>query len=117
MPVHTLRDAISLLRSDERIELVAGGLHFDESRMFDLLRYVRAFSATPFVSCRVLETVLPQTAIDAVALSSVGLGAATFFDLPAEARRCGTEEAEDAFRSLLLRHLRAPLRSLTAAQA
>jgi hypothetical protein len=106
LPVHTLEDAMALLRFEEHIELVVGGMHFDESRMFDLLRFVRfAFPLLPFVSCRVLRTVLAPASIDAVAMGSASLGAAAHFDLPMETLALGTQGAEEAFRSLLLSHL------------
>jgi hypothetical protein len=108
LPVHTLEDAVALLRSDERIELVVGGMHFDESRMLDLLRYVRkAFPLLPFVSCRVLRTRLAPASVEAVAMSSAILGAVAHFDLPAQSRMLGTRGGEEAFRSLLLSHLHA----------
>jgi hypothetical protein len=116
LPVHTLEDAMSLLGCDEQMELVVGGMHFDESRMFDLLRYVRhAFPLMPFVSCRILRTKLAPASIDAVAMSSAGLGAVAHFDLPTASRTLGTQGAEAAFRSLLLSHLPArPLRRRAA---
>ena len=106
LPVHTLEDAIALLACDERIELVVAGMHFNESRMFDLLRYVRhAFPLMPFVSCRVLKTRLAPASIDAVGMSSSSLGAVAHFDVPTESQTLGTQGAEEAFRSLLLSHL------------
>jgi hypothetical protein len=106
LPVHTLADAMALLRRDDDIELVVAGMHFDESRMFDLLRYVRhAFPLMPFVSCRVLGTRLAPASIDAVAMSSSSLGAVAHFDVPTESQTLGTQGAEEAFRSLLLSHL------------
>jgi hypothetical protein len=121
LPVHTLEDAMALLGSDDKhIEMVVAGLHFDESRMFDLLRYVRhAFPLMPFVSCRVLKTRLAPSSIDAVAMCTASLGAVAHFDLQMETGARGTAGAEEAFRSLLLSHLRAapaarPLYSRTA---
>jgi hypothetical protein len=106
LPVYTLDDAMALLRCDDRIDLVVGGMHFDESRMFDLLRYVReAFPLMPFVSCRLLRTVLAPASIEAVAMSAASLGAVAHFDLPAESRTLGTQGGEAGFRSLLLCHL------------
>jgi hypothetical protein len=122
LPVHTLEDAMALLRCEGHIDLVVGGMHFDESRMFDLLRHVRfAFPLLPFVSCRILRTMLAPASIDAVAMSSASLGAAAHFDLPAARRTLGTQAAEAAFRSVLLSHLpaahplqRAPSASVAA---
>jgi hypothetical protein len=108
LPVHTLEDAMALLGSDKPIELVVGDMHFDESRMFDLLRYVRdGFPLMPFVSCRMLRTVLASACVDAVAMSTASLGAVAHFDLPTQTRGRGTPGAKAAFRRLLLGHLHA----------
>jgi hypothetical protein len=118
--VHTLEDAMALLTRDQRIDLVVAGMHFNESRMFDLLRYVRhAFPLMPFVSCRVLQTRLAPSTIDAVAMSSESLGAAAHFDLPTASLKLGILEAEAAFRRLVLSHLpsAAPGRPLPALQS
>jgi hypothetical protein len=95
-------------------------MHFDESRMFDLLRYVRhALPLMPFVSCRVLRTMLAPASVDAVAMCTASLGAVAHFDLPMETGARGTAAAEEAFRSLLLSYLHGapasrPLHSLPA---
>lgn len=116
LPAHLLHDARALLRCNVRIELVVGDLHFDQSRMFDLLWLARQeFPEIPFVSCRVLKTVLAATSIEAVAMSAGGLGAAAHFDLPLEIQARGPQRAEEAFRALLLGYLRpAPAARLAA---
>jgi hypothetical protein len=110
LPVHSLSQAKALLQSNaDRISLVVCGVHFDESRMFDLLRYVReSFPRIPFVCCRVLEMQYSQISIPAIALSAASLGAATFFDLPGRAKEVGRDAAEQEFRSALLKHLPRP---------
>jgi hypothetical protein len=107
LPVHSLSQAKALLQSNaDGISLVACGVHFDDSRMFDLLRYVReSFPRIPFVCCRVLEMQYSQISIPAIALSAASLGAVTFFDLPGRAKEVGREAAEQEFRSALLKHL------------
>jgi hypothetical protein len=107
LPVHSLFHAKALLRSNaDRISLVACGVHFDESRMFDLLRHVReSFPRIPVVCCRVLEMQLSRISIKPIALSAANLGAVTFFDLPGRAKDVGREAAEQEFRSVLLKHL------------
>jgi hypothetical protein len=104
LPVHSLRHATALLQSNAAsFSLIASGLHFDESRMFDLLRYAReSFPQIPFVCCRVLETRVSRMFIEATALSATNLGALTYFDLPARAEAIGIEAAEQELRAVLL---------------
>jgi hypothetical protein len=111
VPVHSLPHAKALLQSNaDSISLVACGVHFDESRMFDLLRYVReSFPRIPVVCCRVLEIGwLSRLSIEPIALSAASLGAVTFFDLPGRAKEVGREAAEQEFQSVLLKHLPRP---------
>ncbi len=104
--VHSLYGAKALLQSDPDISLVVCGMHFDESRMFDLLRYAReAYPDMPFVCCRILEMQLPRISIEAAAISAVSLGAAAFFDFPTRAREVGRDAADEEFRNVLVRHL------------
>jgi hypothetical protein len=107
LPVHSLSQAKALLQSNaDDISLVACGVHFDESRMFDLLRYVReSFPRIPVVCCRVLEMASARISIQPIALSAASLGAVTFFDLPGRAKEVGRETAEQEFRGVLLKHL------------
>ena len=104
LPVHSLRHAKALLQANAAsISLIACGVHFDESRMFDLLRYAReSFPQIPFVCCRVLETRVSRMFIEATALSATNLGAVTFFDLPARADAVGMVAAEQELRAVLL---------------
>jgi hypothetical protein len=110
LPVHSLFQAKAVLQSNaEGISLVACGVHFDESRMFDLLRYVReSFPRIPVVCSRVLEMQFPQISLESIALSAASLGAVTFFDLPGRAKEVGRDAAEQEFRSVLLKHLPLP---------
>ncbi len=104
LPVHSLHHAKALLQANAAsFSLIACGLHFDESRMFDLLRYAReSFPRIPFVCCRVLETRVSRMLLEAAALSATNLGAVTFFDLPARADAIGIEAAEQELRAVLL---------------
>jgi hypothetical protein len=110
LPVHSLSEAKSMLQSNaDVISLVACGVHFDESRMFDLLRYVReSFPGIPFICCRVLEMQFARISIPAIALSAASLGAVTFFDLPGRTKEVGRQAAEEEFRNVLLKHLPRP---------
>jgi hypothetical protein len=108
LPVHSLPHTQALLQSNaDNISLVVCGVHFDESRMFDLLRYVReSFPHMPVACCRVLEMKwLSRISIQPIALSAASLGAAMFFDLPGRAEEVGREAAEQEFRSALLEQL------------
>ena len=62
------------------------GLHFDESRMFDLLRYVRAdgkYARVPVVCFRgvVVPDAKGKIVLEAVELACKAIGANAFFDL------------------------------------
>ena len=104
LPVHSLLHAKAMLQSSAAsFSLIASGVHFDESRMFDLLRYAReSFPQIPFVCCRVLETRVSRMFIEATALSATNLGAVTFFDRPARADAVGMVAAEQELRAVLL---------------
>jgi CheY-like chemotaxis protein len=111
VPVTSMQPALQALERDRQIALVLSGVHFDSSRMYDLLRYVRQrFSAVPFVCCRVFSSELPQISREAIALAAQTLGAAGFVDLPALAEEFGQQDAEQRLRAIVLGHL--PLRSV-----
>ena len=107
LPVHSLSQAKAALQSNaDVISLVACGVHFDESRMFDLLRYVReSFPRIPFICCRVLEMHFPRISLEAITLGAASLGAVTFFDLPGRTEKVGRQAAEEEFRDVLFKHL------------
>jgi len=106
LPVHSLPEAKAALQYDAGISLVACGVHFDESRMFELLRYARgAFPRLPFVCCRMLSSELSRISLEAIAISAASLGAETFFDLPGRAKEVGEDAAERELRGILLRYL------------
>ena len=105
-PAHQLDEALRLLRSDRGISLILCGVHFDESRMFDLLRAARAeLPSLPFVCCRIFSVELPHVTLQAIEIASRSLGAAAFIDLPALAREHGDDGAERQLRSSVLAHL------------
>ncbi len=75
--------------------LILCGVHFDDSRMFDLPRTARSdFAAIPFVCCR----------IQAIDIAAKSLGAAAFVDMPGLSREFGNDGAEAQFRSSVLAH-------------
>jgi hypothetical protein len=106
VPVHSLSGAKALLQSDPDISLIVCGMHFDESRMFDLLRYARdVFPHLPFVCCRVLAMQLPQTSMQTIGTTAASLGAVTFFDLAGRENEVGKATAEQEFRNVILGYL------------
>lgn len=104
-----MQPALQALERDPSISLVICGVHFDGSRMYDLLRYVRTrHPRLPFLCCRILSSEIPQISREAITLAARSLGAAGFADLPALTDQLGEEQAEARFRSMVLEQL--PLR-------
>jgi hypothetical protein len=100
--VETLDDAVTTLKRDPDIDVVCCTIYFDESRMFDLLRWVRVnCEGTPVVCARALPKDLPNISLEAVSIATRSLGAA-FIDFPALVRQSGTEAACLALRSTVL---------------
>jgi hypothetical protein len=98
----SLEHAKSLL--DGRIDLIACDTHFDDCRMFDLLRLSKANPTTrpiPFLCLRVVEGELDQTLYQSVDIASTALGAARFVDLFRLKRKCGEEDALKNLRNLV----------------
>lgn len=100
----TLEDALAALQSDPEIDAVCCTLYFDESRMFDLVRWVRSNREQLRVICaRALPKDLPTISLQAVDIASASLGA-TFVDFPELVRRQGAQAASQALRSAVLGH-------------
>ena len=81
--VRTLPEAISTLRHN-RFSLVVIGLHFDESRMFELLSHVRSlreYDQVPVVCIQGLEVVIPEGVIRTFDMAVKVLGGTAFVDL------------------------------------
>ena len=80
--VRTMKEAIAAL-SDWQPDLVVIGMRFDESRMFDLVRYVRSeprHRTTPVVCLRVNRKGIAGLKLDGVKLAAQELGADLFLD-------------------------------------
>src|SRR5262245_11502480 len=91
--VRTLEEAKSTL-TGRNFDLIVIGVHFDESRMFDLLRYVRwqeRHRATPVICVLSLDFARQPIASEGVEIAVKALGGTAFLDLKAladgEARR------------------------------
>jgi len=80
LPVYAMRGVEAML--DESIDLVLCSLDFDHSRMFDLIRLVKARRAdVPVVCCCVLDTQLSERGLRGMALAARQIGAADIVDL------------------------------------
>ena len=104
--VHTLAAALKALAADD-YDLVLIGLHFDDSRMFDLVREVRAGSrngAVPIVCLRMRPFAFAAISMQVIEVTVKALGAHSFADLAAYA----TEEDGNAALALLVAAATAP---------
>lgn len=78
------------------LALIACDTHFDDCRMFDLLRISKANPDTrpiPFLCLRVVEGALDKTLYQSVDIASSALGAAAFIDLFELKQKLGDEQA------------------------
>ena len=88
--------------------LVLCTIHFDDSRMFDLLRYARAHSpSTPCVCTRVLDTTLKGSILNAMTIAVESLGA-VFIDRFALLEHYGEDAGNEEFRKRVLAQIRTP---------
>lgn len=108
----SMEEARRVLATPPGVALVVGAVYFDTERMFDLLRFAReTYPAIPFVCCRAIDSGIPQTALEALALEATSDGAACFIDLPSLTRELGEEEGERRFLQLVLRELARPAKA------
>ena len=85
--VRSMYEAARALRRDG-FSLVVIGLHFDESRMFELLSHVRslpAYAEVPVVCVQGLELIMPEAVMLTVDMAVKVLGGTAFVDLRGEA--------------------------------
>jgi CheY-like chemotaxis protein len=81
--VRTIHEALLALRHDG-FRLVVIDLHFDESRMFELLSHVRAlprYRDTPVVCVQGVEVGLSDAVLKSIDVAVKALGGAAFLDL------------------------------------
>ena len=79
----TMREAMLALRQDG-FSLIVIGLHFDESRMFELLSHVRSlpvYKNAAVVCVQGLDVVMPEAVIHTVDMAVKALGGTAFVDL------------------------------------
>lgn len=89
---------------DEDIVLIVCDTHFDDCRMFDLLRISKANPDTrtiPFLCLRVVEGALDHTLYQSVDIASSALGAAGFIDLFDLKQKAGDEQAHKKLSKLV----------------
>jgi hypothetical protein len=100
---HTMDSAVAQLQGSSPPEVVCCTVYFDESRMFDLLRWVRSQCAhIPVVCARALPKDIAKVSIEAVRIAVHALGGATFVDLPALEAEHGNAEATARLRLIIL---------------
>jgi len=83
--VRTLDEAKAAL-AGRNYDLIIIGVHFDESRMFDLLRYVRwqeRHRATPVICVLTVDFTRQAIAAEGVEIAVKALGGTAFLDLKA----------------------------------
>lgn len=92
--------------------LVVCGCHFDEGRMYDLLRFLKAapgLDAVPFIAVRCVPGELLDDALyESVKIAVRALGGNAFVDLLRWQRRWGVAEASHRLTDLLQRLVAAP---------
>lgn len=97
--------ALAALRQ-QRIDAVLCSIHFDDSRMIELLHEVRAAHPdVPFVCCQMLASQLSAECIQGIAAAARSQGALAFIDYNAVLRSAGTTAADRHLRDELLRLL------------
>lgn len=82
VPCLTLEEA-QLVLLNEDIDLLMCGVYFDESRMFDLLRFAKAHprtSAIPILCIKATPGMLGATFLQAADIATRALGAREFVD-------------------------------------
>jgi hypothetical protein len=103
--VFTLGEAIHQLGLGG-IDLVVCTIHFDESRMFDFLRYAKLIApSVPIVCCRLLDTALTGSMLDAMVIAVEAVGA-VFIDRHALQRKYGEAAGDEQFVKMVLAHAR-----------
>jgi len=91
-------DAARAALDDAPVDLILCCTHFDESRMFDLLRYVKmqpALHRIPFMCAKIVEDEVSATYLQGVEIAARALGADSFIDFSHWKRIQGEQLAFD----------------------
>ena len=98
----SLQQAVAALEHSE-IDAILCSIHFDDSRMFDLLDSRQAIApGVPFICCVMLDSRLSQDYIATLIATAKSNGARAFIDYNALQRAVGFPEADRRFREELL---------------
>jgi hypothetical protein len=98
--------ASAQLLLDESIDLIICGMHFDDSRMFDLLQYAKSNPKTrsiPFLCIKSNQGIVPVRVIKSVELASYVLGSDGFIEMYKWRREFGDEVAYKKLRDIVRR--------------
>jgi hypothetical protein len=115
VPVFSMSQARIALR-DGDIDGVLASIHFDDSRMFELLAEVKAMDPhPPFVCCALLGSTLSERSLRGLMHAAQEQGCAAFVDYNTLQRKEGFAEADKQFRNQLLGLFPPPCGSKTAA--
>lgn len=105
----TLREAREALQRPAA--LVVCGCHFDEGRMYDLLRHMKAtpqLAGIPFLAIRCIEGELDDALYESVKIAVRALGGNAFVDVPRWQRKYGVAEAAHRLTTLVHALTQAP---------
>jgi len=102
VPVFSISQARVALR-DADIDGVLASIHFDDSRMFDLLAEIKAMERpVPFVCCALLGSTLSERSLAGLMHAAEEQGCAAFFNYNNLQRDLGFAEADKQLREHLL---------------
>lgn len=92
-----LSQAERLLREKHAdVDFVVATVGFDESRMFDLIRFVKAqYPEIPFIASLADDTELSPVSLEGVRIACEALGAETFLDIAALRARYGEKRVSE----------------------
>ena len=102
---YTRSQAIGALKEGV-IDAILCSIHFDESRMLELLMAAKeAAPGVPFICCQILRSTLRPSAIQITVSAAESQGALGFIDYNAVLRTRGAQEADRYLREELARLL------------
>jgi hypothetical protein len=115
VPVFSMSQARIALREAD-IDGVLASIHFDDSRMFELLAEVKAMDPRPaFMCCVLLGTTLGGRSLAGLVHAANEQGCSIFFDYNSLQRKEGFAEADRQLRQRLLEVLPPPCGESAAA--
>jgi hypothetical protein len=104
--VNSLNAARDVVRTNPDLAMIICGVHFDESRMYDLLDFSRRERPdVPFLCVRVLDSEIPRISRQAIAIAAQSAGVAAFIDFAGAAIQRGAIAAEQMLESAVVRTL------------